>query len=81
MHPFVASNTDEISLDVGTAVLVLASKPSGWSWVANQNGDTGWFPTQYLDKSSVSSFVFISATTTCLTTYTVVCRYRVTGIP
>jgi hypothetical protein len=58
MHPFVASNTDEISLDVGTAVLVLASKPSGWSWVANQNGDTGWFPTQYLDKSSVSSFVF-----------------------
>ena len=48
--PFVMSNADEISLDTGTAVSVVASKPSGWSWVANQNGDTGWFPTQYLAK-------------------------------
>ena len=50
------ANADEISLDAGATVTVVASKPSGWSWVANQNGDTGWFPTQYLakDKSAVS---------------------------
>jgi hypothetical protein len=48
IYPFQTSNTDEISLDVGTTVSVIDNKPSGWSWVANQDGDTGWFPTQYL---------------------------------
>ncbi|CAB4003184.1 SH3 and PX domain-containing 2B isoform X4, partial [Paramuricea clavata] len=48
IYPFQTSNTDEISLDVGTTVSVIDNKPSGWSWVANQDGDTGWFPTRYL---------------------------------
>ena len=56
IYPFVMSNADEISLDAGTKVSVVASKPSGWSWVANQNGDTGWFPTQYLAKDKSADF-------------------------
>ncbi len=49
IYPFVTSNKDEVSLDVGATVSATYSKPPGWSWVANQDGDTGWFPTQYLD--------------------------------
>ena len=49
IYPFQTSNTDEISLDVGSKVSVIDSKPSGWSWVLNEDGNTGWFPTQYLD--------------------------------
>ena len=48
MYPFETSKNDEIPLEVDTMVFVIESKPSGWSWVANKDDNTGWCPTQYL---------------------------------
>ena len=38
----------EVNVDEGETVTVLLME-SGWGWVSNESGQSGWVPLEYLD--------------------------------
>eukprot|EP00041_Stephanoeca_diplocostata_P040177 m.1638790 g.1638790 ORF g.1638790 m.1638790 type:complete len:691 (+) comp30748_c0_seq1:214-2286(+) len=54
IHRFSARNEDELTLETGDRVAVLAAPPGGW-WEGQLDGATGWFPANHVDAAGTNS--------------------------
>eukprot|EP01084_Bolivina_argentea_P109102 195005_1 len=51
INDYYASVTDELDLKEGQSYTIMQTSPSGWWYAVNADGEDGWVPSNYLERT------------------------------